>query len=109
MKRFVAISFLSAFLVACGGNDKQKFIGEWIDPEPKPASQFDPGLDRSRVITDAGGDKVFITFDVWGNTQKHTSKVVKNSIVDETGKVEYELISDTKLRIVSSDKILNKK
>lgn len=109
MKKIFLISFIFSLLAACGGNDTGKFIGEWIDPEPKPASQFDPGLDRSRVITDAGGDKVFITFDVWGNTQKHTSKVVKNSIVDETGKVEYELISDTKLRIVSSDKILNKK
>lgn len=113
MKRFVAISFLSAFLVACGGNDTQKFIGEWIDPDPdEPISLFGgPGIEVDNdnvLIEDAGNNKVFVTVKVHGNDHKTTAKIVKNSIVSESGKVRFEY-KDGKLNYLAVDKLLDKK
>lgn len=103
MKRFFILAVFSAFLTACGGNDAQKFVGEWIDPEPTSL-----GYDQSVTIKKADGNNVFVTYSVYGSEKTIKIKVDKNSLVDEFGKVMYKLIDDTKLDAGDGD-ILNKK
>lgn len=113
MKRFVAISFLSAFLVACGGNDTQKFIGEWIDPDPdEPISLFGgPGIEVDNddvLIEDAGNNNLFVTVMIHGKPNKRTLTANKNTLVDQRGRAQFELVNG-KLHYLSPNKMLDKK
>lgn len=118
MKRFLVIALLSAFLVACGGDDASKFVGQWVDSAPKPeaveetgylagvSAMFESSNDVS--IESAGKNKVFVTIDIFGEEYKQVYEVVKNSLVDEDGRVEFEL-TDGKLNFMDRNTVLNKK
>lgn len=118
MQRFLLIALLSTFLAACGGNDASKFVGQWVDPTPKPQAVKETGylagvsemLESSNDVTieRADSNSVFVTVNIYGNEHKSRYKVVKNSLVSESGRVHFEYV-EGKLNFMARDVVLNKK
>lgn len=108
LKKILMISVF-AFLAACG-SESDKFVGDWVDPNPKP---YDPkpvfGLvplkeTNGVTIKASGSNRVEVTSTVLDSPMKHVYEVEGANILSGS-RVRYtlegdELVTSSGLRLV---------
>lgn len=113
MKTFKTLMLVTGFalLAACGGNNSEKFVGEWVDPTPKEESKGVGGLDidfsNDIVIKANGSNKVEVTLNVFGREMKVIQDVDGENIIDE-GRVIYTLDGDALVKAGSNIRLVRK-